>query len=130
MKFYTSYLLLSLCFFCFTCSDNKLKVKNNSSKEIIVYYSKTDEIDKYSYGISILPNSSKSVLALNQKWEYVFEKSQNKRVRFYIYDAGLMVGKTATEQLDFIRDTKNCLSQQKLSQSEIENLNWEITYRE
>lgn len=130
MKFQTSYLLFLLCFFCFTCSDNKLKVNNNSSKEIIVYYSKTDEISKYSNGVNILPNSSKSVLALNQKWEDIFDESSDKKVRFYIYDADLIVGKTTTEQLDLIRDTKNCLSQQKLSQSEIENLHWEITYSE
>lgn len=130
MKFHASYLLFSLCFFCFTCSDNKLKVKNNSSKEIIVYYSKTDEIDKYNYGVSILPNSSKSVSALNQKWEYIFEKSQNKRVRFYIYDASLLEGKPTPERLVLMRDSKNCLSKQKLSQAEIENINWEITYSE
>lgn len=130
MKFRPSYLWLLLCFFCFTCSDNKLKVKNNSSKEIVVYYSKTDELNKYSYGVNILPNSSKNLLARNQTWEYIFEASPDKKVRFYIYDANLLFDKTPKEQLDLIRDTKNCLSQKKLSQIEIENLNWEITYNE
>ena len=128
MKFQTSYLLLLLCLFCFTCSDNKLKVKNNSSKEIVVYYSKTDELNKYSYGVNILPNSSKSLLARNQTWEYIFEESPDRKVRFYIYDANLLFNKTPEEQFDLITDTKNCLSKQKLNVSELKNLNWEISY--
>lgn len=130
MKFQPSYLLFLLCFFCFTCSDNKLKFKNNSSKEIIVYYFRTDKIDEHGRRVNILPNSSKSLSAINRKWEDVFDESSDKKVRFYIYDANLLFDKTPTEQLDLIRDTKNCLSLQKLSQIEIENLNWEITYNE
>ncbi|WP_064198043.1 MULTISPECIES: hypothetical protein [Emticicia] len=128
MKFQTSYLLFSLCLFCFTCSDNKLKVKNNSSKEIVVYYSKTDELNKYSYGVNILPNSSKNLLARNQTWEYIFEASPDKKVRFYIYDANLLFDKTPKEQFDLIMDTKNCLSKQKFSVTDLENFNWEIPY--
>ncbi|MFY7909014.1 MAG: hypothetical protein ACOVO2_05660 [Emticicia sp.] len=120
--------MILLCLFCFTCSDNKLKVKNNSSKEIIVYYSKTDKLDKYSYGVSILPNSSRSLLALNQTWEYIFEKSPDRKVRFYIYDANLLFDKTTEEQFDLILDTKNCLSKLKFSVSQLENSNWEISY--
>ncbi|GGD54414.1 hypothetical protein GCM10011514_18180 [Emticicia aquatilis] len=94
-----------------------------------MYYFRTDEITEYGGGTRILPNFTKSIPAINRtKWEEVFEESPDKKVRFYIYDADLMVGKTATEHLDWIRDTKNCLSKQKLSVSELESLNWEISY--
>ncbi len=129
MKFHASYLLFSLCFFCFTCSDNKLKVKNNSSKEIIVYYFRTDKIDEYGRGTRILPNSTKSVSAINRtKWEEVFKESSDKKVRFYVYNAELLNDKPESERLDLMRNSKNYLSKLKLSVSELESLNWEITY--
>ncbi len=130
---YSVSILSFFIFSCFQCSDNKLIVKNNTSKSISIYYSQTRNIINnnlkyyYSHLIEIKPNSKDVFLARNNKWNNIFEESEGNIVTFYIFDTKEFKNKSFEKSLEVFKNN-NYLMKIELRKSDLDKMNWVINY--
>ena len=126
--------IVSIFTLCFQCSDDKLKIKNNSSKDILVYYSQKRDIKNedleyyYSHTAEIPKNSISPFFAKNNKWNNIFEESQNGIVTFYVFDSKLFQNRSIKEGQLLLKNNKLYLEKYELNKSELKRMNWLITY--
>lgn len=135
MRIYCLYfLLLPLSFNFKGCEpqiDDKLKIKNESDKIIVVVTStdsmaKTQNMVEYYFENQIESNSEKSILRRGS-WDVEILRSYNNKLNVYLYDVD-----TLKKYQDMKIITKNDLhiKRYSLSKEDLEQTNWRIIFKE
>ncbi len=135
MRIYCLYfLLLPLSFNFKGCEpqiDDKLKIKNESDKIIVVVTStdsmaKTQNMVEYYFENQIESNSEKSILRRGS-WDVEILRSYNNKLNVYLYDVD-----TLKKYQDMKIITKNDLhiKRYSLSKEDLKQTNWRIIFKE
>ncbi len=135
MRIYCLYfLLLPLSFNFKGCEpqiDDKLKIKNESDKIIVVVTStdsmaKTQNMVEYYFENQIESNSEKSILRRGS-WDVEILRSYNNKLNVYLYDVD-----TLKKYQDMKIITKNDLhiKRYSLSKEDLVQTNWRIIFKE
>lgn len=124
-------IILFSFFILFGCHyhTDKLKIVNNSEKEIYYFPMLKDPVDNVFYGVSkggnVKANEKHSPKLIGQIWSKMQQKESDKILYLVFFDKKYMEYAFQNEQ-KIIFDKR--FTVQKISLQKLDSLNWTITY--
>lgn len=134
MKLNSIYVLILLMLTTTACDriDNRLKIKNESLKTIVMVPSLDSIIKSYShvdyyYLHQVKPQMTESHDCGLDKWDFYILRSYNKKLNLYFFDVDTL---KKYSDMDKIVKNKLWIRQMSISKEELEKNNWVVVFKE